>query len=109
MTTIGLAIPDKENERRRALLPVDLGRMTHAASIVVEEGCMQPTEQGPTIGHHAAVTCAGRLRRAYDRLGHDYGPGRHLCVGRQTHLVRGPYRMSIDRTAVWWTGSSVGA
>lgn len=36
--TIGLAIPDKENERRRALVPEDLNRMTHGASILVEEG-----------------------------------------------------------------------
>ena len=36
--TVGLAIPDKENERRRALLPDDLVRMSHASSIVVEEG-----------------------------------------------------------------------
>jgi len=38
MNTIGFAIPQKENEKRRAILPADIARLHHPEFIFVEEG-----------------------------------------------------------------------
>ena len=38
MRTVGLPISHKENERRRALLPVHIGRIQNKGLIYIEEG-----------------------------------------------------------------------
>ena len=38
MNTIGFAIPQKENEKRRAILPADIASLHHPEFIFVEEG-----------------------------------------------------------------------
>jgi N5-(carboxyethyl)ornithine synthase len=59
-TTVGLAIPDKENERRRALLPDDLAKMTYASSVVVEEGYGLSTGVSDEMYVAAGATVAPR-------------------------------------------------
>ena len=38
MNTIGFVIPQKENEKRRAILPANIARLHHPEFIFVEKG-----------------------------------------------------------------------